>query len=152
MIQSALLTEHASQDDFEHRRRTEHLLALRQSASPRAVTAEPIAVRMLSGADQVEVERIAGLDSAAIPGSTNALGAEVDGRLVAALFLDDGSVIADPFERSSAAIELLRLRARQLGGAKPPRRRLRWRAPGAKHALGGLPGSPPGAGGRLLQL
>jgi hypothetical protein len=40
--------------------------------------------------------------------------AEVDGRLRAALPLDGGSPLADPFHRGSDLIELLRLRAGQL--------------------------------------
>ena len=43
--------------------------------------------------------------------------AEVDGRLEAALALNDGRAIADPFRPSAVHAELLALRARQLGEA-----------------------------------
>ena len=48
--------------------------------------------------------------------------AEVDGELLAAISLDDGAVVADPFEPTAALVELLRARARQLEGARAPRR------------------------------
>jgi hypothetical protein len=78
------------------------------------------------------------------------LGAQVGRNLVAALSLTDGAAIADPFRPSRPALELLRLRARQLGAPRRGLRRLR-RRPRAR-SCGTLAGSPPGAGGKLLQL
>ena len=80
------------------------------------------------------------------------------GMLLAAISLDDGSYVADPFRRSGEALELLRVRASQLG-TRPRRRgfggllsrRAGGRA-GTQPANASLAGSPPGAGGRLLQL
>jgi hypothetical protein len=46
-----------------------------------------------------------------------ALLAEVDGVARAALDLNDGSVAADPFARTTELVELLRLRARNLAAA-----------------------------------
>ena len=43
--------------------------------------------------------------------------AVVDGRICAALELDGDHVIADPFVPTAAAVELLRLRVRQLRAA-----------------------------------
>ena len=118
---------------------------------------QPIAVRVLTAADHDELERLAGVDSSQPINASRLLGADVEGRLAAAISLDDGSVVADPFRPTSAAVELLRLRARQLGGSAGPsssagrlRRILRGLARGHAHA--GLAGSPPGAGGRLLEL
>jgi hypothetical protein len=116
---------------------------------------KPIAVRVLRDEDRSEVERLAGVDSAAVPSSSRMIGAEVGGRLVAAISLVDGAVIADPFQPTSGAVELLRLRSAQLGGAEGPRpgalrRVLAGLARGHAHA--GLAGSPPGAGGQLLRL
>ena len=54
--------------------------------------------------------------------------AEVDGRLEAALALDDGLAVADPFRPSALNAELLALRARQLGGAAARESRSRPRA------------------------
>jgi hypothetical protein len=109
----------------------------------------PIAVRALSDADAPQVQRLAELDSAAAPVG-NLLGAEVEGSLVAVLSLSNGHVISDPFQASAPSVALLQLRATQL---EAPRRGLHRLFPrrGA-HSRGSLAGSPPGAGGRLLQL
>jgi len=56
--------------------------------------------------------------------STHAvLVAEVDGTLEAALAVDGGLSVADPFRPSALHAELLVMRARQLGGAAPRRTR-----------------------------
>lgn len=117
----------------------------------------PIAVRMLGTDDRAEVLRLAGVDSSAVPNPADLLGAEVDGRLIATISLGDGSTIADPFVATSAAVELLRLRSDQLGGARHGSGsggRLRRVVDGLSrgHAHAALAGSPPGAGGRLLRL
>ncbi len=49
------------------------------------------------------------------PAGGSALVAEVDGRLRAALPLDGSAPIADPFYRGAELVDLLRLRAAQLG-------------------------------------
>jgi hypothetical protein len=74
--------------------------------------------------------RLAALDSAP-PLRGQALVADRNGRLLAAVSLDDGRAVADPFERTAEAVELLRLRARQVatGHAAPRRRSLRLRVP-----------------------
>ena len=113
-------------------------------------SATEIAVRMLGDADRQQLARIAGRDSAPVP-TGDVLGAEVGGILVAAVSLTDGRSVSDPFQVSRPALELLELRARQLGatvrgGLSRLRRRPRVGARGA------LAGSPPGGGGRLLQL
>jgi hypothetical protein len=72
-----------------------------------------VTLRFASAADEPRLWRLAALDSAAPPHGP-ALIAEVDGRLRAALPLDGGAPIADPFHRGSELIELLRLRAAQL--------------------------------------
>lgn len=134
----------------EAARRREHLRALDESARPSAAP-EPIAVRLLGPADAAEIVRLAGADSAHAP-SGEILGAEVSGRLVAALSLDDASLIADPFRPTAAAVELLRMRARQLGLPRP-RRGLRVRLPSRRRSRSAaLVPSPPGGGGRLLRL
>ena len=51
--------------------------------------------------------------------------AEVDGTLEAALAVDGGLSVADPFRASAQHVELLAMRARQLGGAAPRRTRPR---------------------------
>ena len=54
--------------------------------------------------------RVAALDSARVPRAP-LLVAEMDGEVRAALSLDDGGAIADPFHRSLELVELLRARA-----------------------------------------
>ena len=61
--------------------------------------------------DESTLRRLAALDSQR-PIRGRALLAEVDGRAVAAIGVDDGIVVADPFERTTDVVELLRLRAR----------------------------------------
>ena len=63
--------------------------------------------------DESDLRRLAALDSAR-PLRGTALVAEVDGRPVAALDLNDGRVVADPFERTADVVELLRVRAARL--------------------------------------
>ena len=109
----------------------------------------PIAVRALGDTDAPRIQRLAELDSAPAPAG-ELLGAEVEGTLVAVLSLSDGRVVSDPFRASAPAVELLRLRATQL---EAPRRGLdRLLRHRRAHSRGSLAGSPPGAGGRLLQL
>lgn len=107
-----------------------------------------IAIRMLSTEDDPALSRLAELDSADIPGG-RLLGASVDGRLVAAQSLATGEAIANPFLPTGPIRMLLAQRAGQLNGRGRGRllgRLRRRRAPGA------LPSSPPGAGGKLLQI
>jgi hypothetical protein len=61
--------------------------------------------------DELDVIRLAALDSATVPPTPLLLG-EVDGELRAALSLRTGSAIADPFTRSAKLVELLRAHAR----------------------------------------
>ena len=75
--------------------------------------------------DSLALMRLAALDSAEVPPQPM-LVAELDGELRAALSLRDRSVIADPFHRTAALVNLLRARAEQLSAAdarvREPRR------------------------------
>lgn len=90
-----------------------------------------IIVRVAGAADGQTLARLAALDSAPeLVGPT--LVAEIDGEAAAALPIAGGSAVADPFRHTSAAVELLELRAAQIRGqarrAAPPasyRERLR---------------------------
>ena len=77
------------------------------------------------------------------------LAAEVEGSVLAAISLSDGRILADPFSRTAELRSLLELRAAQLRRRNP-------RALVARHRRGraraALASSPPGAGGRLLEL
>lgn len=78
-----------------------------------------------AGDDAGAVRRLAALDDAR-PLRGPVLLAAVDGEPVAALSLQDGRVVADPFVLTDHVVSLLRLRHQQLLGA--PRRRRGWRA------------------------
>jgi hypothetical protein len=76
--------------------------------------------------------------------------AEVDGSIVAAISVEDGAVLADPFSRTGELRNLLELRRAQLRRSARPTRLPALLRRGKPRAA--LAGSPPGAGGRLLQL
>lgn len=67
--------------------------------------------------------RLAALDSSTVPAGDMLIG-ELDGVLAAALSIDNGRVIADPFRATEALVQLLVRRAQQLCG-EPPRTRRR---------------------------
>jgi hypothetical protein len=69
----------------------------------------PITIRR-AHPEEPDVLRIAALDSARVPVAP-LLVAEVDGRVRAALSLDDGSSIADPFHSTRDLLDLLRAHA-----------------------------------------
>jgi predicted Abi (CAAX) family protease len=106
----------------------EHIADLHRSAAARRevqVAEQPkpagnvIALRR-AGDDEVgDLARLAGLDSAR-PLDGDVLVALVDGRLVAAISLADGRVIADPLAPTTEARALLHQRASQL--AQTPQR------------------------------
>lgn len=120
------------------------------------MTDSTMTLRLATTADEGEIRRIAALDTSPAPASPALLATE-NGRLVAAISLCDGIAVADPFVPSKAALDLLRVRAAHLRPGRlestglwrrvtsfAGRRRARPRA--------ALAGSPPGAGGRLLDL
>ncbi|MGH2851798.1 MAG: hypothetical protein ACRDLP_14420 [Solirubrobacteraceae bacterium] len=73
----------------------------------------PVTLRRAWPGDAPALERLAQLDSSTRPAG-RVLVAEVDGELHAAISLDDGAVVANPFRRTATLVELLRARARQL--------------------------------------
>jgi hypothetical protein len=74
---------------------------------------ETITIRPLREADVGAIERLAGLDDRRVPPGRLLL-AEVEGTVEAAVALDGGETIANPFVRSSEVVSLLELRADQL--------------------------------------
>ena len=74
-------------------------------------------------ADGPAIHRLAELDSAQVP-SGALVGAEIGGRLLAAISLTDGSAIADPFARTRELTELLAVRRRQIVVTEPRRGRV----------------------------
>ena len=71
-----------------------------------------LTIRHAIAADEADLTRLAALDSSRVPNG-ELLVARVDGSLVAALSLDTGAAIADPFEHTGAIVELLRAQARR---------------------------------------
>ena len=87
----------------------------RRAASTVEIPAE-VAIRRASDDDAARLEVLARLDSAR-PLAGPTLVAERNGALVAAIALDGGRTVADPFVPSAAYVELLELRAAALGAA-----------------------------------
>jgi len=94
-----------------------------------------VAIRRAGDADMPFLHDLAELDSRA-PLQGPVLVALVEGRIWAAIGLDDDRVVADPFLPTAPAVELLELRGSQLraAGGRPSRRLpARW-APGRARA------------------
>jgi hypothetical protein len=72
-----------------------------------------LTVRVATQRDGEAVRLLAALEGLAMPRG-RMLVAQVCGEVVAALPLNGGPALADPFRRSAQYVELLRLRARQL--------------------------------------
>ncbi len=84
-----------------------------------------VALRLAGADDARALRELAELDEAPEL-SGEALVAVIDDEVVAAVSLDDGRVVANPFVATRDAVSLLELRARHLlaRGAQRPRRRL----------------------------
>ena len=76
-------------------------------------------LREATADDDAQLFHLARLDSRGRPPAGRLIVAEDDGELVAALSLDDGDAIADPFRPTAAVVALMRLRANQV---RRPRR------------------------------
>jgi hypothetical protein len=69
-----------------------------------------LTLRHATAADDTGLARLAALDSSRVPAG-ELLVAELEGRLVAAMSIDTGAVVADPFEYTAAIVESLRIHA-----------------------------------------
>ncbi len=72
-----------------------------------------LTIRRAGVADSGALVRLAALDSAKPPAG-DSLVAEVGGELWAAIEIESGAAIADPFRPSADLVELLRFRARRM--------------------------------------
>jgi hypothetical protein len=72
-----------------------------------------VTVRLAEAADREAIERLAGLDSARMPKGT-LLVADLAGSIQAALPVDGGRAIANPFAPTADLVRLLEVRAAQL--------------------------------------
>ncbi len=97
-------------------------------------SAETLTIRTVGSADAGALRRLAQRDSARQPEPVAMLVAEVGGELRAALPLDGGRAIADPFHPTAELVAMLAGRARQLEVPAPRRavrrRRSLWAARG----------------------
>ena len=82
-----------------------------------------LTIRRATAADEPAVRRLAALDSA-FPPTGDVLLAEMGDELWAALSLDTGHAVADPFRRSGDLVELLRFRAERMTAETAPRGRV----------------------------
>jgi hypothetical protein len=99
-------------------------------------TLPTIQIRLAHPDDEAALLRLAALDSAPAPHG-DVLVARVDGEILAAVALESGRAIADPFRSTADLVELLRTRARLMGerGSEHGRRRLSLRRPASPIAL-----------------
>jgi hypothetical protein len=86
------------------------------------MTDKTLTIRRADASDTGALVRLAALDSASPP-TGQALLAEVAGELWAAVEVDSGAAIADPFRPSGELVDLLRLQASLDAGAKRSERR-----------------------------
>jgi len=108
-----------------------------------------IAIYMATDRDETDVRRLAALDSAPVPTGRILLGV-VDGIAHAAISIDTGAVVADPFRHTADLVDLLMLRAERIRRAEDPLsaappRLLDGLRHGARGARAGLRGQAAGA-------
>jgi len=108
-----------------------------------------VTIRRLTEDDTPAVMRLVQLDSADPP-KGELLGAEIEGTLVAFAPVSGGRTVADPFSRTSELSALLSLRAAQLRGRRPRRRRFGGLFRDRSHPARPSAPAPPGAGDRLM--
>jgi hypothetical protein len=79
-----------------------------------SITQQPdhIAIRPARPSDAERLRWLAQRDTANVPAG-RLLVAEVDGAIAAAVAVDGGEAIADPFQRTAELVALLRMRAHQ---------------------------------------
>ena len=80
--------------------------------------AHDLTLRYATSADGAALERLAQLDSRHVPAGT-VLTAAVDGDVWAAVSIEDGDAVADPFRPTGELVSLLQERARQLRRQRP---------------------------------
>jgi hypothetical protein len=87
------------------------------------MTDKTLTIRRADASDAGALFRLAALDSASPPTGDH-LVAEVAGELWAAVEIDSGAVIADPFRPSAELVDLLRLRLSLDGRSERAERRV----------------------------
>lgn len=77
-----------------------------------------LTIRHATASDEADLTRLAALDSSRLP-SGELLVAALDDRLVAALSIDTGAAIADPFEHTAAIVDSMRAQIRETRAPRP---------------------------------
>jgi hypothetical protein len=77
-----------------------------------------LTIRRATASDEADLTRLAALDSSRLP-SGELLVAALDERLVAALSIDTGAAIADPFEHTAAIVDSMRAQVRETRAPRP---------------------------------
>jgi len=95
-------------------------------SNPSPKPTDALTIRMAVPADAVALRRLAQLDSASPPEPARMLVAQIGGDLRAAVPLDGGRAIADPFQRTAELVAILAERARQLERPAGHRAARRW--------------------------
>jgi len=85
----------------------------RSQPSFRAADDAPVLIRHAAPTDARQIARLAALDERSLPLGERLVGV-LEGRVVAALEVDSGTAIADPFVPTESVVELLGLRAAQV--------------------------------------
>ena len=80
---------------------------------------QPVTMRICGPGDERALRRLAGRDTAR-PLEGTVLVSEIEGELLAAICLETGRVVADPFSPTAGLVDLLRARAAQLERANDP--------------------------------
>ena len=121
---AAGLANNLSRDRVAAARSRRIAKAAKRAAADSSAAVE-VVIRRATRGDAAALARLGALDSDRRTGELLArhaaehdvLVAEVGGTIEAAVALNDGLAVADPFRPSAVNAELLALRARQLGGA-----------------------------------
>ena len=119
--------------EIERQMANDRVESLRRAGRRARREASDVVIRRSRSNEAGALAELALLDDAEMPAGP-ALVAEVDGSIRAALPLDGGRVIADPFRRTADLVALLEARAAQLR-AECSRRRFVLRAPAALRRL-----------------
>ena len=85
----------------------------KRSTSSRLGGYDSVAVRVARAEDEAEIRRIASLDGKKAPAG-RVLVAEADREVIAALAVNGGHAVADPFRWTSDVVALMEMRAEQL--------------------------------------
>ena len=77
-----------------------------------------LTIRHATASDEADLTRLAALDSSRLPSGELLVAALAD-RLVAALSIDTGAAIADPFEHTAAIVDAMRAQIREPRAPRP---------------------------------